>query len=454
MAASAVASASTDPDPEFEANRIPVAPSHTRSAKPSELTQLTHPPLDVTPYFGKTVDELLGLFPMPPTSVSFVPANEEEEDEKFFQLMLRACKGGNLVSPAEQAELYDWLLDVDPARSLNVQEKAHECLENKKLMGKSMMLSLKKLSKSEPPGVIISTYTLDFGGFSLGTPLPLMRHVHQVLTITNKGKNKASFVVQLPPKVPGFEISCDNMTDTLKKKTSADLKFTCRALAGEVLVRAIVVIEVEGGTRHLVRLCLMSESSVFGCPLSKLEWVEDLGLRVPAPLAQLRGALYQHDGLAAQNIFREGVADPAMQAVKDVLNRKSFAPTACRDVHVLANLIKVWYRELNPNVLNTLPPTAFDSCESEAQCVQMLKSLEQPHQSLMYWLLFVLADVALNEETNKMGTRNLSIAIAPNLFAAPGSDPLQALTLSQKVVGFLYHCLTFVLHERHYSGSM
>eukprot|EP00300_Choanocystis_sp_HF-7_P000530 c10427_g1_i1.p1 GENE.c10427_g1_i1~~c10427_g1_i1.p1 ORF type:complete len:453 (+),score=92.25 c10427_g1_i1:111-1469(+) len=452
MAASAGASSAS----EVEADPVVVerTPEVRVHHDPSEWSFATHPQLDTSVYAGKTVSELLALFPMPPTSVSLEPANEEEEDEKFFQLMLRACKGANLVSPAEQTELYDWLLDTDPARSLNVQEKALECLENKKLMGKSMKLSLKKLTTSDPPSVIISNYTLDFGAYSLSNPLPLMRHVHQVLTITNKGKNKAKFTVLMPPRIPGFEISCDNMTDVLKKKTSADLRFTCRALAGEVLIRAVIVVEVEGGTRHLVRTCLMSESSVFGCPLTKLEWVEDLGLRVPAPLVQLRQALYAYEGLGVASIFREGAPEPALQAAKDLLNRKLFTPTSCKDVHVLANLIKVWYRELSPNILNNLPASAFDSCESEAQCVQMLKSLEQPYQSLMYWLLFVLADIALNEEANKMGTRNLSIAIAPNLFAAPGSDPLQALTLSQKVVGFLYHCLTFVLHERHYSGSI
>ena len=46
-----------------------------------------------------------------------------------------------------------------------------------------------------------------------------------------------------------------------------------------------------------------------------------------------------------------------------------------------------------------------------------------------------------------MGARNLSIVVAPNLFQATNTDPLQSLTISQKVVGFVYHILVGKVRE-------
>ena len=57
----------------------------------------------------------------------------------------------------------------------------------------------------------------------------------------------------------------------------------------------------------------------------------------------------------------------------------------------------------------------------------LVMMLPQTHQIVLRKLLKFLADIAANEEINKMGVSNLAVVFAPTLFIAPGKTSQKIL---------------------------
>jgi hypothetical protein len=120
--------------------------------------------------------------------------------------------------------------------------------------------------------------------------------------------------------------------------------------------------------------------------------------------------------------------------------------TGCQDVHCTATLIKIWFRELRPCLLEWISQedvakiaTATDSvCFSE-----VLACLPEPNQSLFLWVLDLLAEVSLYSAKNLMPARNLATLFAPNLFSADniGTDPIAAMDVVTKRSEMVVQCL-------------
>jgi Rho GTPase-activating protein 22/24/25 len=81
--------------------------------------------------------------------------------------------------------------------------------------------------------------------------------------------------------------------------------------------------------------------------------------------------------------------------------------------------------------------------------VKKFKKLEDPNHTLLQWLVDLVSDVAALEQINKMNPRNLAIVIAPNLYCTPpGTDPIEGLMISQKVVDFVLHLVRAEIRSR------
>lgn len=54
-------------------------------------------------------------------------------------------------------------------------------------------------------------------------------------------------------------------------------------------------------------------------------------------------------------------------------------------------------------------------CNTEDDCTELVKTLPPTEASLLDWAINLMADVAQNEEHNKMNARNIAMVFAPNM---------------------------------------
>jgi len=154
----------------------------------------------------------------------------------------------------------------------------------------------------------------------------------------------------------------------------------------------------------------------------------------------------------AEGIFR---INPENSEEKDLRNQlnKGIIPHDI-DVHCLAALIKVrsvdssldntanllsvnyqsmflgncdtqaWFRELPEGILDSLSPGQVLQCETEEDCVDLVKLLPPTQSALLSWTVDLMADVVEEEEMNKMNARNITMVFAPNMTQVFFENPL------------------------------
>jgi len=188
---------------------------------------------------------------------------------------------------------------------------------------------------------------------------------------------------------------------------------------------------------------------------------EDYGVTVPLVLVQMKDYLFRNKALKQEGIFRLAGDQGEMKRLKQAINKsKDFDSVvgslyserndtqAEDDINTIANLIKVWFREMPAPIMNVIPTQEIYNSSDQEVCVQAYDNMQEPQRSLLSWLLSLLCDVAAKKTRNKMTEQNLAIVVAPNLFIPPGSDPLEGLVMSQKSVQFLHNLLVYEVDKR------
>jgi len=200
----------------------------------------------------------------------------------------------------------------------------------------------------------------------------------------------------------------------------------------------------------------MSGQKQFGvellhCPRIEVEGYRD---RIPAVLVLLRQALGNLNGFTTEGVFRLAPAGSENNAVKEKINQGlGFeALSECSDPHVPANLIKQFFRQLQPNLLNCMPREKLvrmaECAEERDRLAANVEDMEEPYRSVLQWLLDLMCDVAEHQEVNKMTAKNLAIVVSPNLFDVADSTPMDALFLSQKLAILLEQLVLMREYER------
>ncbi|KAF4317433.1 hypothetical protein BBO99_00008021 [Phytophthora kernoviae] len=156
--------------------------------------------------------------------------------------------------------------------------------------------------------------------------------------------------------------------------------------------------------------------------------------RVPAVLVMLQQHFLAKKGFLMPHIFRESPSkDERDQAMKDI-DRGAFRG-AEHDVRVLADLIKVWFRELPMPILHEIPASELERLalaeDVEFQVLNLLGGLER---CIILWLADLLVYVAEFQPQNHMGVDQLAIVIAPNLVRLETENPMVAVALSKAAV--------------------
>ncbi|KAF0698050.1 Aste57867_11298 [Aphanomyces stellatus] len=177
----------------------------------------------------------------------------------------------------------------------------------------------------------------------------------------------------------------------------------------------------------------------FGLPMDAVpkRKVDGYDGKVPAVLQMMKEYLVHHGGLDTEGIFRLAPDKALCNQVKDAINNGTFV--GCSDVHIVSNLIKVWFRELPISLFNAIPEKSmYKACElKDAHDVMaVLKDVPQSTHTVILWLLDLMADVVKHEAKTKMSSKNMAIVLSPNLFSIASDNPMVALTMSQKVAEF------------------
>lgn len=194
----------------------------------------------------------------------------------------------------------------------------------------------------------------------------------------------------------------------------------------------------------------------YGVPLANCprETVPTYPDRIPSVLVMLKKRFQELGGPSTDGVFRLAPDGQDVADAKFLINTgealKSVATT--KDPHVVANLIKQFYRELKPaKILNVL---SKERVVDIAAMVDMnavgreVMSLPEPNRSSLLWLLDLLAEVAALADTNRMTPTNLAIVLSPNLYDAGPMDPFEELVLSQKVAALTSNCLKWRISSK------
>lgn len=140
----------------------------------------------------------------------------------------------------------------------------------------------------------------------------------------------------------------------------------------------------------------------FGIPLAQCPRIEidNYPDRIPLVLVKLRVRLEELKGLESEGIFRLAPNGAESTDVKAGIN-SGLALSSLQttdDPHVPSNLIKQFFRELPPNLLNPIPrDTIMDiaNLKDDQEISEAFKIIPEPNYSCFLWLLDLMCKLIL-----------------------------------------------------------
>ncbi|EDR27968.1 GTPase activating protein, putative [Entamoeba dispar SAW760] len=211
----------------------------------------------------------------------------------------------------------------------------------------------------------------------------------------------------------------------------------------KVNVNLPVTIHIADKAETFFSLRLRGEDGVFGVDPTNLEWIETGKYKLPKPLAILNNNFQRLDGFHSEGVFRLAGQAGLMKTMKSYMNTHKGDLEVQEEftINEVANLIKLWFRELPTLLLNGLTSTQIQMSGVD-DCWKQYCTLSQQSRDLLDWLFSLLVHVSLFKDQNKMTLQNLAIVVAPNLYESTSSDPMEGLMMSQKAVQFVQNILT------------
>lgn len=383
------------------------------------------------------------------TSVS--QRDGEGLDQKLIDLLMRCYRSNNL-DDLEKHRLYDFMFSNSPKFCEQHQVKALHLFTGvlikpgKKKPNEKIATFLKKATDKNSeaslwniPVIKVSKFNLDFG-IPDGEKCPLKTVVSDEIVIKNKGKPSVKFFFHQPSPPQRVSIKINPTLGEVKKgqqvRVKVDLSFN-----RSVPLRELLVLEVEGGARYYFAPRVSPEIRQFGVDPLELDCTTVNGVAIPTLLFQLKNCLVEHDGFRQEGIFRKAGDERMTQQIKEGLNRGKFRD--CDDVHVVANLIKIFFRELPQSLFSYYDEKQLQELRADdaQQCSQLAQNLPDPHRTLLFWLLDLMCEVVHHKEHNKMDTKNIAIVISPNLYHGKSDNPILLIMLSQKLTQLIHTLL-------------
>lgn len=104
------------------------------------------------------------------------------------------------------------------------------------------------------------------------------------------------------------------------------------------------------------------------------------------------------------------------------------------DVHVLAGLLKQWFRQLDEPVIPfNLYQQSIDAVARNdiKALLQLVEDIPEPNRTVLVYLVAFLQLIVSQSDLNKMTSRNISLVVAPNCLWSQTRDPQLMLQNSQ-----------------------
>lgn len=130
---------------------------------------------------------------------------------------------------------------------------------------------------------------------------------------------------------------------------------------------------------------------------------------------------YLRTRLQCEGLFRISGSAALVEYYKDKFDQGMDVDlSACEDPHVVASLLKMWFRELPEPVVpfSLYDPLTRRNLAGEAWSaflLEQVKALPRLNFLVLRSLLLFLAEVASHEADNKMSAANLATCFGPNL---------------------------------------
>jgi len=179
----------------------------------------------------------------------------------------------------------------------------------------------------------------------------------------------------------------------------------------------------------------------FGIPLEHVESTNINGFEIPRVLLTCRRALVALGGLQEEGIFRVSPDSRLCEeAVESLSTDPNVANDGMKDPHVVAYLIKLWFRQLPVRLLSAVSEESIVNCSSGAEAMQLLHQCGDLRKGVFMWLLDLMSEVVEHQSSNRMSAEAIAIVMAPNLCTLPhGSnvDQVRELEFGKRVAKFV-----------------
>lgn len=175
----------------------------------------------------------------------------------------------------------------------------------------------------------------------------------------------------------------------------------------------------------------------FGGSLSSYKTVKVKGFgNIPVILVVINEWLERLDGFIEEGIFRLQPSHSDFEATKKQLEDGTL--TYCKSPHIMANMLKVFFREMQPSIMDGIPEDIIMDMSKMTSSMfgRNLSALPGPVHTVLVYVFDILMRVCLKEEHNMMTIENLAVCMGPNLLRNEGANPMEAIQTSNNLRKF------------------
>jgi len=162
---------------------------------------------------------------------------------------------------------------------------------------------------------------------------------------------------------------------------------------------------------------------------------------IPNVLVKLKKELFLNNGHLIEGIFRIAPNQEECKVVEDDLNNGKLKDInfSIIDGDLIANLIKLWFRELpNPVLQELLNGNKIENAKSIDKVQGVVDGVNEPYKSYFIWLLDLCLDIIQHGATNKMSVKAMAVVMAPNLYdPSKIQNPVKIMSFSAAIVKFM-----------------
>ena len=141
----------------------------------------------------------------------------------------------------------------------------------------------------------------------------------------------------------------------------------------------------------------MKQTAVFGRDVNELECTKLKGYKseIPNILITLKDALYKYEGHLIQGIFRKAAKKSKVKQIKDMIDDGLLYDIDFTEIDgkIIAQLIKLWYRECPILVLDGISEDMIERVETITDAQGVIDIMNQPQISYYYWLIDLCLEI-------------------------------------------------------------